>query len=71
MIDIYIFIAIALVIGVVIGATIVVSLGSHRDSLGGTDDRLALGARRLTGLHACGLDPAHKADLRDHDTLPL
>ena len=58
MIEIYLCAAITLlVIGVVIGVVAVVSLGIRREDRRGSrlpvdaDDRVARGARRLTGLH--------------------
>ena len=59
----------SLVIGAFIGAAGVVSLGSHRDNIRGPNGRLALGTRRVTGLHTQDVVPPHEADLCDHETV--
>jgi hypothetical protein len=65
-IEMYVFTAIALVVaGAVIGVLAVVSLGirrdDHRDGFpAGTDDRVARGARRVTGVGVRGPELAKR-----------
>lgn len=74
--EIYVFTAIALVAaGAVIGVLAVVALGIRRDDRRGgfpahTDDRIARGARRVTGVGARGPELAAEDSPRQ-DLLPV